>query len=190
MGRAAQQNPKATSGSPSGQAAGFAAVFGKSRRGTGNVPDRATERPGPEAWFLRPSQWTVAGRLPNAAAHIASESPPDTTTLALKLDTCAVRDFPLIELRREADDGYHVHASNPRTGETPETMAGFNPLPESYHSRNWVLSPALASVLVEAWPAALIEHLNLDEAGDINEFSGRLQAVGLEYSRSAPRRLA
>jgi hypothetical protein len=105
------------------------------------------------------------------------------------LDACACRGFGLIELRREEDGGYHVHSSNPRTGQTPATMSGFNPLPPTYFASNWGIDDELAFVLVEAWPEELVEALELDEAGDLRQFCGRLQVEGLEYG-SGPRRLA
>jgi hypothetical protein len=167
----------------------FAFVFGSARRGSGGVPDRRFDRPGPEAWWLRPRDWTVAGRLANAAARAASEPHEYATHVALMLDACACRGFGLIELRREEDGGYHVHSSNPRTGQTPATMSGFNPLPPTYFASNWGIDDELAFVLVEAWPEELVEALELDEAGDLRQFRGRLQVEGLEYG-SGPRRLA
>jgi hypothetical protein len=182
MGRAANTQPSSVSGTSDADRreattsaraeAGFAAVFGSAHRGTGGVPDRETERPGREAWWMKKLDRALDG----------------ATRLAAMVDTCACRGLGLIRLERE-DAGYRVLATGPRNPKlTPATLE-WNPLPVSYS--DWVISPELAGVLVEAWPKDLIEDLELDEAGEhLAKFRGRLQAEGREYGRSAPRRIS
>jgi hypothetical protein len=183
MGRAANTNSgpipasapprSSTSRAPAARAeAGFAAVFGGTHRGTGGVPDRETERPGREAWWMKKLDRGLDG----------------ATRLALMLDTCACRRLGLITLELEGA-GYRVLATGPRNPKlTPATLS-WNPLPASYS--DWVISPELARVLVEAWPKDLIEDVEPDEAGEhLTGFRGRLQAEGLEYGRGAPRSIS
>jgi hypothetical protein len=173
MGRAANRQPAPDASHRASGAAGFAAVFGSERRGFLNAPpDRETERPGREAWWMKKLDRDLDG----------------ATRLVLMLDTCACRRLGLIRLELEGA-GYRVLATGPRNPKlTPATLS-WNPLPASYS--DWVISPELARVLVEAWPKDLIEDLEPDEAGGhLAGFRGRLQAEGLEYGRGTPRSIS